>query len=106
MAGDECVDMVRRAFHIRIADGEREEYIDAHENVPEALEAAYLDDDVGLRWYSIFEADGHVFGALEADDPDALDASLGESEAMAEWNDRMDDVIEEVTDLDEVYRLR
>lgn len=97
--------MVRQAFHIRIVDGKRDEYIEAHENVPEALEAAYLDNDAELKRYSIFEADGHVFGYLEVEDPDALDESIGGSEAMANWNDRMDDIIAEVTDLEEVYRM-
>ena len=98
--------MVRRAFHIRIAEDKRDAYREAHENVPEALEAAYLENDADLTRYSIFEAEGHVFGYLEVEDPDALDESVGESDAMAAWNDRMDGIIESATDLEEVYRMR
>ena len=68
--------MVRRAFHIRIAEDKRDAYREAHENVPEALEAVYLENDAGLTRYSIFEAEGHVFGYLEVEEPDALDESL------------------------------
>lgn len=97
--------MVRRAFHIRIADGKRDAYREAHKDVPDALERAYTEAGAGLGAYSIFECDGHVFGYLEVDNPDLLDESVGESEAMVEWGERMDDIIADVNELDEVYRM-
>lgn len=99
--------MARIAFHLRIADGQRETYRSEHENVPEALESAYLDSEAGLETYSVFEKDGHVFGFMELEDPDAIEEVMENSEAQAEWNEVMDPVLEDDDDIwmDEVYRM-
>lgn len=97
--------MTRIAFHLELSDGNRDAYREAHEDVPAALEAAYLDEEAGLQAYSLFEKDGHVFGYLEVEDPDALHEAVDASEATAEWDERLEDVIAEQTGLDEVYRM-
>lgn len=97
--------MARIAFHLELYDGNRDAYREAHEDVPEALEEAYLDEEAGLQAYSLFEKDGHVFGYLTVEDPVALDEAVGASEVLTEWDERMDDVIAEQTELDEVYRM-
>jgi len=99
--------MARIAFHIRIADAQPETYRSEHEDVPEALESAYLDSDAGLETYSVFEKDGHVFGFMELDDPDAIEEVMEHSEAQAEWSEVMDPVLEDDDDIwmDEVYRM-
>jgi L-rhamnose mutarotase len=101
--------MERIAFHLRIREGKREAYREKHQNVPEALESAYLDSDAGLETYSVFETDGHVFGYMEVEDPDAIEAVMAESEAQAEWAEEMAPILEDDEDddiwLDEVYRM-
>jgi L-rhamnose mutarotase len=99
--------MERIAFHLRIRDGKREAYREAHRMAPEALEQAYLDSDAGLETYSVFEHDGHVFGYMEVEDPDAIERVIAESEAQAEWNEVMDPILEDDSDawMDEVYRM-
>ncbi|WP_226482793.1 L-rhamnose mutarotase [Natrinema amylolyticum] len=100
--------MARIAFHLEIADGQREAYRDAHENVPEWLEEAYLESDAGLETYSVFESDGHVFGFLELDDPEAIQEVMDTSDAQARWAEEMDGiVVEDDSDqwMDEVYRM-
>jgi L-rhamnose mutarotase len=99
--------MARIAFHLEIKDGQREAYRDHHENVPEALEDAYLESEAGLETYSVFEQDGHVFGFMELDDPEAIKQVMAESDAQAEWEVVMDPILEDDDDiwLDEVYRM-
>ncbi|MFB6077761.1 MAG: L-rhamnose mutarotase [Halarchaeum sp.] len=99
--------MARIAFHLEIVDGQRDAYREHHENVPDALRDAYLDSDADIEAYSVFERDGHVFGYLELDDPDALKRVMAESEAQAEWDEVMDGIIAEDSTvwLDEVYRM-
>lgn len=99
--------MERIAFHLRIKDGQREEYRTKHENVPEALESAYLDSDAGLQTYSVFEKDGHVFGFMEVEGPDVIRDVMESSDAQAEWAEVMDPIIvdEDDTWMDEVYRM-
>ncbi|EMA59690.1 L-rhamnose mutarotase [Halorubrum lipolyticum] len=99
--------MARIAFHLEIRDGKREEYRAKHENVPEALESAYVDSDAGLQTYSVFEKDGHVFGFMEVDDPEAIREVMDGSEAQAEWAEVMSGVTVETDDswMDEVYRM-
>jgi L-rhamnose mutarotase len=99
--------MARIAFHLEIEDGEREAYREHHENVPEALEEAYLDSGAGLETYSVFESDGHVFGYMEVDDPEEIRTVIEESDAQAEWDEVMDPILEDADDewLEEVYRM-
>lgn len=100
--------MARIAFHLRIKEGQREAYREKHENVPAALEAAYLESDAGLETYSVFEQDGHVFGFMELDDPTEIRKVMETSEAQAEWADVMAPILEEPDDeiwMDEVYRM-
>ncbi|WP_247004403.1 L-rhamnose mutarotase [Halosolutus gelatinilyticus] len=99
--------MERIAFHLEIADGERDEYREEHENVPEWLEEAYLDSDAGLETYSVFEKDGHVFGFMELEDPDAIREVMDSSDAQARWAERMDGIVVDDGDqwMDEVYRM-
>ncbi|MFB6138579.1 MAG: L-rhamnose mutarotase [Halobacteriaceae archaeon] len=101
--------MERVAFHLEIQEGKREAYREAHEDVPEALERAYLESGAGIERYSVFEGDGHVFGYLELADPEALREVMAESEAQREWDEGpMADVLEPAEDiwLDEVYRMK
>ena len=99
--------MARVAFHLRIRDGKRTEYREKHRDVPERLEDAYLDSGVGLEAYSVFEKDGHVFGFMELDDPEAIEAVMEDSDAQADWNDEMAGILEEDDDIwmEEVYRM-
>ncbi|WP_254280617.1 L-rhamnose mutarotase [Haloarcula marina] len=99
--------MERIAFHLRIREGQREAYRDAHENVPDALESAYLDSDAGLETYSVFESDGHVFGYMEVEDPSAIRSVMEESDAQASWEEVMAPILEDEDDIwmDEVYRM-
>jgi len=106
-AHDERRVMVRIAFHLEIKDGKRDAYRTEHENVPAALEEAYLESDANLETYSVFESDGHVFGYMEVDDPAVIEQVMAESDAQAEWNEVMDPILEDGDDiwLDEVYRM-
>jgi len=100
--------MERIAFHLRIRDGKREEYREEHENVPEALESAYLDSGANLETYSVFEKDGHVFGYMEVEDPAVIEDVMEESDAQAEWGEVMEPILEPADDdiwMDEVYRM-
>ncbi|WP_207592471.1 L-rhamnose mutarotase [Halomontanus rarus] len=100
--------MERIAFHLEIEDGQREAYRTEHEDVPDALEEAYLESDAGIETYSVFEKDGHVFGYLELENPEVIREVMDESEAQADWNEVMDGILEESDDqwMDEVYRMR
>jgi len=100
--------MERIAFHLQIRDGMREEYREKHDEVPEALESAYLESGTGLEAYSVFEKDGHVFGYMEVEDPEAIFEVMEESEAQSEWEEVMDPILEPGDDdpwMDEVYRM-
>jgi L-rhamnose mutarotase len=101
--------MERIAFHLTIEDGQRDAYREEHEDVPEALERAYLDSEAGLETYSVFERDGHVFGFMELENPDAIEDVMESSEAQAEWDVVMDAILEDTEDgdiwMDEVYRM-
>lgn len=101
--------MERIAFHLEIVDGQRDAYREKHENVPEALEEAYLESDAGIETYSVFERDGHVFGYMELEDPDTIKEVMEVHEAQADWDVVMDGILEENDDggwMDEVYRMR
>jgi L-rhamnose mutarotase len=93
--------MVRRAFHITLTEGSSEAYREAHEDGPDEMEAVADDPDVGMTRYSIFEADGHVFGFQELADPEAL-AEASDEDVQAEWNEKMDPIFADVSDLEEV----
>ena len=100
--------MARIAFHLEIADGQREAYREAHEDVPAWLEEAYLESDAGLETYSVFESDGHVFGFMELDDPDAIRDVMETSDEQARWAEEMDGILlDDDADqwMDEVYRM-
>jgi len=101
--------MERIAFHLTIEDGQRDAYREEHEDVPAALERAYLDSDAGLETYSVFERDGHVFGFMELENPDAIETVMESSDAQAEWDVVMDAILEDTEDddiwMDEVYRM-
>lgn len=99
--------MERIAFHLEIEDGQRDAYREEHENVPEWLEEAYLDSDAGLETYSVFETDGHVFGYMELEDPDAIEDVMENSDAQERWAERMESIVadEGSTWMDEVYRM-
>jgi L-rhamnose mutarotase len=100
--------MERIAFHLEIQDGQREAYREEHEDVPEALEEAYLSSDAGIETYSCFEKDGHVFGYMELEDPEAVKRVMAESDAQAEWDEVMAPILEDSDDpwMDEVYRMK
>lgn len=99
--------MARIAFHLRIKAGKRDDYRREHQDVPEALERAYLDAGAGLEAYSVFEKNGHVFGFMEVEDPERIKAVMETSEAQADWEEVMDPILEETEDpwMDEVYRM-
>ena len=99
--------MARIAFHLRIEEGKRAAYRTEHENVPEALERAYLDSGAGLETYSVFEKDGHVFGFMEVDDPSVIEDVMAESDAQADWDEVMEPILVDEDDvwMDEVYRM-
>jgi L-rhamnose mutarotase len=99
--------MERIAFHLRIKEGKREAYRQEHENVPDALESAYLDSGAGIETYSVFEKDGHVFGFMQVEDPEKIKEVMADSEAQAEWVQVMDSILVDAEDqwMDEVYRM-
>lgn len=99
--------MARIAFHLKIAEGQRDAYRDEHERVPEALERAYLDSDAELETYSVFEKDGHVFGFMEVANPDAIQTVMEESDAQSSWDEVMAPILVDEDDIwmDEVYRM-
>lgn len=99
--------MERIAFHLRIKEGKREAYRQEHENVPDALESAYLDSGAGIETYSVFEKDGHVFGFMQVEDPEKIKEVMADSEAQAKWAQVMDSILVDAEDqwMDEVYRM-
>jgi L-rhamnose mutarotase len=101
--------MERIAFHLEIEPGKRQAYRDHHERVPEALEEAYLESGAGLETYSVFEADGHVFGYMEVEDPETIREVMAESDAQADWEEVMDPILQDADPgeiwLEEVYQM-
>jgi L-rhamnose mutarotase len=101
--------VARIAFHLEIEDGQREAYRREHEDVPEALERAYLDSGAGLETYSVFEKDGHVFGFMEVEHPGVIEEVMADGDAQAEWNEVMEPILADTADgdvwMDEVYRM-
>jgi len=99
--------MARIAFHLRIKEGQREAYREEHEDVPDALESAYLDAGAGIETYSVFEKDGHVFGFMEVEEPETIKSVMADSEAQAEWEEVMNPILIDSEDqwMDEVYRM-
>jgi L-rhamnose mutarotase len=108
--------MERIAFHLTIRDGKREEYREAHRNIPEEFERLYLDSGAGIETYSVFEKDGHVFGYMEVEHPEIIKEVM---ENQDDWDDDGDGgggdrepLVEETPGeefhrwMDEVYRMR
>ena len=101
--------MERIAFHLQITDGQRDAYREAHEDVPEALEEAYLSSGAGVESYSVFEHDGHVFGFMTVEDPETIRRVMESSRAQSDWNEVMDPILEDGESeiwMDEVYRMK
>jgi len=99
--------MARIAFHLEIREGKREAYREAHENVPEALEEAYLESGAGLETYSVFEHEGHVFGFMELEDPERIREVMAGSDAQATWDEEMAPILRDGEEwMDEVYRMK
>lgn len=99
--------MERIAFHLRIEEGKRAAYRTEHEDVPDELESAYLDSAAGVETYSLFEKDGHVFGYMEVEDPEAIQTVMAESNAQADWDEVMSSILREESDpwMEELYRM-
>jgi L-rhamnose mutarotase len=99
--------MERIAFYHEVQDGKRAEYREVHEDVPDDLEELYL--EAGVERFSLFEADGYVFGYLEVEDPDVLKTVMAESPEQERWKETTLDLLEPLPDdiwMDEIYRLR
>lgn len=99
--------MERIAFYHKVQDGKREAYREVHEDVPDDLEAAYL--EAGVDRFSLFEADGYVFGYIEVEDPEALMAVMADSPEQERWKETTMALLEPLPDdiwMDEIYRLR
>ena len=100
--------MARIAFYLRIKDGKRDEYRDVHEAVPVANKRAYLDADLEVSTFSVFEDDGHVFGFMETDDPEGVRELIASNEALLAWSEKMDSILREPDGdiwIDEIYRM-
>lgn len=100
--------MKRIAFHLRIREGKRADYRRAHEEVPEANRQAYLDADLEVETFSVFERNGHVFGYMETDDPEGVKELLESDDALQAWAEEMEPIHEEAEDgrwMDELYRM-
>ncbi|GKZ15186.1 L-rhamnose mutarotase [Haladaptatus sp. T7] len=101
--------MERIAFHLEISDGQRAAYHEAHENVPDALEEAYLSSGADIVQYSCFEKDGHVFGYMEVENPEIIKRVMETSKAQSDWNEIMDPILEDDNSgiwMEEVYRMK
>lgn len=101
--------MERIAFHLEIVDGKRDAYREAHESVPEELAEAYLSSGAGIESYSVFEQDGHVFGFMTVENPEAVRRVMESSRAQSAWNEVMDPILEDGDGeiwMDEVYRMK
>ena len=99
--------MERIAFYHEVRDGKREEYRAIHEDVPDDLERRYL--DAGVETFSLFEADGYVFGYIEVEDPEALRAVMADSPEQERWKETTLALLEPLPDdiwMDEIYRLQ
>jgi L-rhamnose mutarotase len=100
--------MARIAFHITLREGKSEDYRELHRNVPEELEAAYLESDAGLETYSIYEGDGHVFAYLECEDPEEMRRVMEDFELEGEWDADVDGPVADedgMVWMEEVYRM-
>lgn len=85
--------MHRRAFKMRLHDGQAAEYRRRHDEIWPELTA--LLRAAGIHDYSIFlDTDTHtLFGVLKTSDPDALDA-LPTHEVMQRWWAYMRDIMD------------
>ena len=100
--------MARIAFHLKIRDGKREAYRDAHQNVPDTLEEAYRSSGAEIEAYSVFERNGHVFGYLEVEEPERIQQAMKSSDAQLEWDELMTQILtdDDIVWMDEVYRMK
>jgi len=73
----------RHAFWARLNTGQRNQYINAHRNVPPGLLARY--HDAGIRNLSIFVHEDFLFLYLESDNYDAALAVLENDPIESEW---------------------
>lgn len=83
--------MARFAFRFKIAPGAEERYRQVHDEMPAALREVYR--EAGLRNWSLFLDGEEVFAFLEADDPEAALAAVGEHPLEVAFNRELADVI-------------
>jgi L-rhamnose mutarotase len=75
--------MERHAFVARLNRQHRQQYIDAHRNVPPELQARYR--QAGIRNLSVFLHEDFLFLYLESDNYDAALAVLENDPVEREW---------------------
>lgn len=102
----------RVAFRLWVRPEQLDEYKRLHREVwPELLRDL---KNAGARNYSIFADGAELFGYLECDDREALNAALAQSDANRRWQAFMSDYLATPVDLDasnplqlleEVFRL-
>lgn len=99
--------MERIAFYHEVKDGKRAEYREVHEDVPDELEEEYR--EAGVETFSLFEADGYVFGYIEVENPGTLKTVMADSPEQERWKETTLELLESLPDdiwMDEIYRLR
>lgn len=104
--------MQRIAFRLWVKPDQLDEYRRLHENVwPELLRDL---KEAGVRNYSIFADGPELFGYLECDDWNAVNAALARSEANRRWQEFMKSYLATPIDpdspspmrlMEEVFRL-
>ena len=98
--------MERIAFYHEVKEGKRAEYREVHEDIPDELEEKY--SEAGVETFSLFEADGYVFGYIEVKNPDELRAVMADSPEQERWKETTLELLEPLPDdiwMDEIYRL-
>ena len=79
--------MERRCFLLRVKEDRVEQYLQTHQVWPEMLAAISA---AGFHNYSLFiRPDGLVVGYFEAEDPEAAQAAIAQSEVSARWEEIM-----------------
>lgn len=84
--------MERHAFVARLNGQYREQYIDAHRNVPPELLARY--QQAGIRNLSVFLHGDFLFLYLESDNYDAALTALENDPIEREWGGRMSPMLD------------
>lgn len=99
----------RSAFVLNVRPDQLETYVAEHRAVwPELLDALRA---AGIRNYTIFRFDNHVFGYFESDDLEAASRYLAAQEVNSRWQDHMAGLLQDrVPDggppaLEEIFRL-